>query len=251
MKPIKLRIAITVVLALCVANISTAGDCENAEVKLKKALSLKPNARTEKNIQAVLAQCPHQPSLYEMAGDYYSHWYEKETDPGLKAGYRKLAIKYYTQGAEYAQGKPAERIKLKTANLENKREWSKAGFRGLVLVSPDAKDMGLSLKIHFELDSYELTQTAQKHLDELGEELASSRSIRISLQGHTDMYGTAAYNKRLSVRRAESAKSYLVNNFSISPERIVTLGFGFERLADQDNPYSPVNRRVEVLKIAQ
>jgi len=136
-------------------------------------------------------------------------------------------------------------------NLDGKREWSKSGFRGLILVAPDSKDMGLSLKINFDLDSYELTQTAHEHLYELGEELASDESTRISLQGHTDMYGPASYNDELSIRRAESAKNYLVDTFKISPERIVTLGFGFERLADKDDPYGPVNRRVEVLKIAQ
>ena len=160
-------------------------------------------------------------------------------------------MEFYRQGAEHAEGSTAEQMKLKAANLEGKREWSKAGFRGLTPVAPDSKDLGLRLKINFALDSYELTQTAQQHLDELGEELAVSESIRISLQGHTDMYGTASYNKDLSIRRAESAKKYLVDNFNLNPERIVTLGFGFEHLADEHDPYSPVNRRVEVLKITQ
>ncbi len=251
MKTIKLKILLAVVFALCVVNISSAEDCKNAEKLLNKAISLKPDANTEKKINAAIALCPNRASLYETTGDYYSKWFEDETDSGSKAGYKKLAIKYYTQGAEHANSHTAERMKIKTENLEGNREWSNMGFRGLVLVAPDAKDMGLSLRINFELNSYELTHTAQKHLDELGEELAASKSIRISLQGHTDMYGTAPYNKKLSIRRAESAKNYLVNNFNISPERIVTLGYGFERLADKDNPYNPVNRRVEVLKIAQ
>jgi len=134
---------------------------------------------------------------------------------------------------------------------ESERDWSKVGFRGLTPVAPDSKDMGLRLKINFALNSYELTETAQQHLHELGEELAVSESVRISLQGHTDMYGSESYNKELSIRRAQSAKNYLVDTFNLNPERIVTLGFGFEHLADQDDPYSPENRRVEVLKIAQ
>ena len=146
-------------------------------------------------------------------------------------------MKFYKQGTENAKCKTAEQMKLKTANLEAKRVWSKLGFRGLTLVAPDSKDMGLSLKISFDLDSWELTQTAQEHLDELGEELASGESIRISLQGHTDMYGPAAYNEELSIRRAENANNYLMDTYKISPERIVTLGFGFERLADKD--YQP------------
>ncbi len=134
---------------------------------------------------------------------------------------------------------------------EAKGEWSKQGFRGLTPVALDSKDSGLRIKINFELNSYELTKNAQQQLDELGEELAASESVRISLQGHTDKSGSAYYNEELSLRRAESAKKYLVDKFSINPKRIVTKGFGFERLADENNPFSPVNRRVEVLKTAQ
>jgi outer membrane protein OmpA-like peptidoglycan-associated protein len=134
---------------------------------------------------------------------------------------------------------------------EDERDWSKAGFRGLTPVAADSKDVGLRIKINFELNSYQLTKTAQQNLDELGKELADSKSTRISLQGHTDKSGSAYYNRELSMRRAESAKEYLVNKFDIDPSRIVTMGFGFERLADENKPFSPVNRRVEVLKTAQ
>jgi outer membrane protein OmpA-like peptidoglycan-associated protein len=242
---------ITAVLALCVVNISTSGDCKNAEKMIIKNLSKRPNATTEENIKTAIAQCPDRPSFYNQTGDYYRHYYENESNITLKAEYKNLAVEFYRQGAERAKGITAERMKLKADNLEGKREWSKLGFRALTPVAVDSKDPGLSLKINFELNSYKLTKTAQQHLDELGEELAFSKSIQISLQGHTDMHGSANYNKELSLRRAESAKKYLVDKFSINPERIVTKGLGFERLADENNPYSPVNRRVEVLKIAQ
>ncbi len=251
MKTIVFRIFITAVLTLCVVDISSAGDCKGAEEMLSKVVSKKPDAMAEETIKTAIAQCPDKPSFYNQAGDYYTHWYENEPNATLKAEYKKLAMEFYRQGAEHAKGSTAEQMKLKAANLEGKQEWSKLGFRGLTPVAPDSKDMGLRLKINFDLDSYELTKTAQQHLDELGEELAAGESIRISLQGHTDMLGEAYYNEELSIRRAESAKKYLVDTFNLNPERIVTLGFGFEHLADENNPYSPVNRRVEVLKIAQ
>ena len=251
MKTSIFRIFIAAVLALCVVNISSAEDCKNAEEMISKAVSTKPDAKTEETIRGAIAKCPDESSLYSQAGDYYSHWYGTESNATFRLEYKKLAMEFYQQGAMHAAGSTADQMKLKAANLEGKRKWSKASFRGLTPVAPDSEDVGLSLKIKFELDSYELTQTAQQHLDELGEELATSESIRISLQGHTDMYGPASYNEDLSIRRAESAKDYLVDIFKISPDRIVTLGFGFERLADENDPYSPVNRRVEVLKIAQ
>ena len=251
MKTIIFRIFITAVLTLCVVNISSAEDCKNAEEMLSKTVSKKPDAKTEENIRTAIAQCPNGPTLYDRTGDYFSHWYNTEGNATLRLEYKKLALEFYRQGAEHAEGSTAEQMKLKAANLEGKREWSKLSFRGLTPVAPDSKDIGLSLKINFALNSYELTKAAQQHLEELGEELAVSESIKISLQGHTDMRGEAYYNKELSIRRAESAKNYLVDTFNLNPERIVTLGFGFEHLADEDDPYSPENRRVEVLKIAQ
>ena len=251
MKTIIFRILITAVLTLCAVNISSADDCKNAEEMLSKAVSKKPDARTEEIIRTAIAQCPDVPTHYDRAGDYFSHWYKTEPNATFKLEFKKLAMEFYQQGAEHAEGSTAEQMQLKAANLEGKREWSKQSFRGLTPVAPDSKDIGLSLKINFALNSYELTKDAQQHLYELGEVLAASESIRISLQGHTDMHGEAYYNKELSIRRAESAKNYLVNTFEINPERIKTLGFGFEHLADEDDPYSPANRRVEVLKIAQ
>ena len=251
MKTIIFRIFIAAIFLLCVVNISSAEDCKNAEEMLSKAVSKKPDARTEENIRTAIGQCPDGPSLYDRAGDYYAHWYNSEPNATFRLEYKKLAMEFYRQGAMHAEGSAAEQMQLKAANLEGKREWSKQSFRGLTPVAPESKNIGLSLKINFALNSYELTKAAQQHLNELGEELATSESIRISLQGHTDMHGEAYYNKELSIRRAESAKNYLVNTFEINPERIKTLGFGFEHLADEDDPYSPANRRVEVLKIAQ
>ena len=110
MKTIKPTIVIAVVLVLCVVNISSAGNCKNAEELLSKAVSTKPDAMTEKKIKTAISQCPDNPSLYERAGDYYRQWYENETDEGLKDGYKQLAIENYKQGVAYAVGNAAERM---------------------------------------------------------------------------------------------------------------------------------------------
>ena len=73
----------------------------------------------------------------------------------------------------------------------------------------------------------------------------------ISLEGHTDLAGTAEYNEVLSLKRAESVRAYIVENYHISPDRIRVSGYGFDRLADQKNPYSIANRRVEVIKLSE
>ena len=72
MKTIIFKIFITAFLTLCVVNISVAGDCENAEEMLGKAVSIKPDFKTEDNIRSAIAKCPDNPSLYDRAGDYFS-----------------------------------------------------------------------------------------------------------------------------------------------------------------------------------
>ncbi|HYG66893.1 MAG TPA: OmpA family protein, partial [Anaeromyxobacteraceae bacterium] len=51
---------------------------------------------------------------------------------------------------------------------------------------------------------------------------------RIRVEGHTDDVGSAAYNKDLSQRRAESVVSALAAR-GVPRERLVPVGYGFER----------------------
>jgi len=65
--------------------------------------------------------------------------------------------------------------------------------------------------------------------------------------GHTDSVGTDAYNQRLSIRRAEAVKAYLVGK-NVEANRIYTEGKG-EKQPVADNKTAAgraKNRRVEI-----
>jgi OmpA-OmpF porin, OOP family len=65
--------------------------------------------------------------------------------------------------------------------------------------------------------------------------------------GHTDSVGSDAYNQRLSVRRAEAVKAYLVSK-GIEKNRVYTEGKG-EKQPVADNKTAEgraKNRRVEI-----
>ena len=65
--------------------------------------------------------------------------------------------------------------------------------------------------------------------------------------GHTDSIGTDAYNQKLSVRRAEAVKAYLVSK-GIEKNRVYTEGKG-EKQPVADNKTADgraKNRRVEI-----
>jgi OOP family OmpA-OmpF porin len=65
--------------------------------------------------------------------------------------------------------------------------------------------------------------------------------------GHTDWVGSDAYNQRLSVRRAEAVKAYMVSK-GVPANRIYTEGKGEKQpIADnKTNDGRAKNRRVEV-----
>ncbi|MFZ2139614.1 MAG: OmpA family protein, partial [Xanthobacteraceae bacterium] len=67
----------------------------------------------------------------------------------------------------------------------------------------------------------------------------------IIIAGHTDGVGGAEYNQRLSERRAESARQYLIAQHGIDPHRLTAKGYGKARLLLPNEPASELNRRVQ------
>ena len=104
------------------------------------------------------------------------------------------------------------------------------------------------LVVYFPLDSADLTGYARSQLYALGTALRSPALLpyRYLIAGHTDATGLPEYNRDLSIRRAYAVTHYLVERYGINPRRLLNTGWGATRLKDPRNPYSGVNRRVEV-----
>ncbi len=83
--------------------------------------------------------------------------------------------------------------------------------------------------LYFEYNSHELKQVAQSDLDALSAYMLENISSNVVLESHTDSRGTAAYNMQLSIRRAESARNYVISK-GISGDRINIRGYGETRL---------------------
>jgi OOP family OmpA-OmpF porin len=69
----------------------------------------------------------------------------------------------------------------------------------------------------------------------------------ITIEGHTDSVGDAGYNQKLSQRRAESVRNYLITKLGVDAERLSAKGFG-ESKPIADNMVASgrlQNRRVE------
>lgn len=90
---------------------------------------------------------------------------------------------------------------------------------------PVAQKITLSADVLFNFDKSALKPEGKQKLDELVGKISGINLEVIIAVGHTDRIGSVAYNQRLSVRRAESVKRYLVSK-GIEANRIYTEGKG-------------------------
>lgn len=103
---------------------------------------------------------------------------------------------------------------------------------------------------NFELNSAKLRSGAIKKLDEVVTFAEKYQDAQLEASGHACNIGTEAYNQKLSERRAESVKAYLVKR-GVAAQRIATIGYGEAKpMADNKTREGrEQNRRVEICTV--
>jgi outer membrane protein OmpA-like peptidoglycan-associated protein len=102
--------------------------------------------------------------------------------------------------------------------------------------------------VFFDWDRADLTSRAREIIAQAAQASTHVQTTRIEVNGYTDLSGTAAYNQKLSVRRAQSVESELVRD-GVAENEISIHGYG------ESNPLVPTapgvrepqNRRVEII----
>lgn len=109
----------------------------------------------------------------------------------------------------------------------------------------------VEVTVFFDNDSAALRPGAEATLMRLALALRDPILLdqRFLIAGHTSRDGDYDYNVDLSHDRAAAVRDWLVSYGEISPGRLVAHGFGPDMLRNPRSPYSPVNRRVEVIAI--
>ncbi|MNK53274.1 Outer membrane porin F precursor [compost metagenome] len=116
-----------------------------------------------------------------------------------------------------------------------------------VVVAPTSEKVSFAADAFFDFDKATLKPEGKSKLDELAAQLGGINLEVIIAVGHTDSVGTDAYNQKLSVRRADAVKAYLVNK-GVESNRVYTEGKG-EKQPVADNKTAEgraKNRRVEI-----
>ena len=109
-------------------------------------------------------------------------------------------------------------------------------------------DSPVSLQgVKFRYDSSELTDESRAILDRVAAVLRKQTHVRHEVAGHTDSQGDAAYNLRLSQRRAETVRNYLISR-GVDAGNLKAHGYGgLQPIADNSTWAGLVsNRRVEL-----
>ncbi len=102
--------------------------------------------------------------------------------------------------------------------------------------------------VFFDWDRADLTARARDIIKEAAGNTDRAGTTRIEVAGHADRSGDAAYNQRLSQRRAEAVSAELIRN-GVARNIISVQAFGESRplVPTADNVREPQNRRVEIV----
>jgi outer membrane protein OmpA-like peptidoglycan-associated protein len=101
--------------------------------------------------------------------------------------------------------------------------------------------------VYFDPNKTNISPAAAKALDRSGTILKENPQIKVEIGGHTDPAGPEKVNQKMSEKRAQSAKKYLLDKFGIAENRLVLKGYGSTKpIADNKTQEGrSKNRRVE------
>lgn len=107
----------------------------------------------------------------------------------------------------------------------------------------------MTLKIEFDYDKSDIKPKYHDVIGKVAEFLKKYPNTTAVIEGHTDNRGSYPYNIKLSERRADSVRTYLVDKFGIEAERLSTKGYGYTKPVDSNKTAAgrQKNRRVDAI----
>ena len=120
------------------------------------------------------------------------------------------------------------------------------------IASITSNNPSIDLEIQFEFDSATIGTKAARVLTDLGQALTSAdlKDGSFFINGYTDAKGVDPYNQDLSERRADAVKRFLSEKYGIEVTKLISVGYGKNRLKNSSDPYAAENRRVQIVNLA-
>ena len=99
--------------------------------------------------------------------------------------------------------------------------------------------------IFFDFDKWNIRTDSKYDLENIVDVMRAYPDMKITIESHTDRRGTLKYNDKLSDRRANSTKDYIISR-GIAAERIVSAtGYGERRKLISDEEIDAMSTREE------
>jgi outer membrane protein OmpA-like peptidoglycan-associated protein len=110
----------------------------------------------------------------------------------------------------------------------------------------------IDIEINFKYNSAKLAPESMSTARALGEALSNAnlKGSTFFVEGHADASGGTTSNQKLSERRADTIRRFLVEHYSIPAANLIAVGFGKTKLKNKDDPFGAENRRVRVVNVA-
>jgi outer membrane protein OmpA-like peptidoglycan-associated protein len=156
----------------------------------------------------------------------------------------------FTSTAVVAEEQTSESIVCALNPKCAKKPLTRSMKRGVTVSGGQTEQkLSIDLYVNFAYNSAELETDARITLDRLGTALSDPRlkAFNFMIAGHTDAKGGDDYNQKLSQRRAEAERQYLITRFGVAAQQVTAVGYGKSQLLDPTRPEDGVNRRVQVI----
>ncbi len=188
----------------------------------KKAVKVEPSAVTEPSEEPAEEKVAEEEAqeVARKAAEEEAQEVAREAAEEEEKKKKELIEEEKVKAAEEEKAKAAEEEKAKAVKEEEAK-----------LEEIATKTQFVYEDIYFEFDKATLLPMALDILKKKAEHLYNNPDITVVIEGHCDERGTNEYNLALGDRRAESAKSFLVD-LGILPSRLTTVSYGEERPVD-------------------
>lgn len=126
---------------------------------------------------------------------------------------------------------------------------AEVGQDGCHMEAAEGAALEETLRVEFDTGKSIVKKQYHEVIGRLAAFMKKNPDLKIALEGHTDNVGGAAYNEKLSQRRVDAVKKYLVEKFGIEAFRLSTKGYGLTKpiASNATKEGRQKNRRVEAV----
>ena len=107
----------------------------------------------------------------------------------------------------------------------------------------------INLNVEFDYDKYDVKDKYRDEIKKVADFMKEFPKTTAVIAGNTDSKGSNDYNQKLSERRANSVRQYIIKNFDIKASRLTAMGYGETKPVDTNDTDEgrQRNRRVDAV----